>query len=287
MNTQHTLNHTHITFIGGGNMAVAILAGLQTNGVAGHQVMVIEPDQDKRTILTKKFGVSTANDIQAIQSVEKYDTNVIILAVKPQQLKSVCDDLSPLLLHTADSQALVISIAAGISAPVLSTWLNDYQQIVRVMPNTPAQIQAGVSALYALPTVSVKNQAQASAILEAVGAILWLKDEAKMDAVTAISGSGPAYVFYLIEALQAAAEGLGLTAEEAKLLALQTFAGASQLALQSEVDVKTLRAQVTSKGGTTEQGVAQLESADMMNIMQRATQAAAEKSAALGRDLLK
>jgi pyrroline-5-carboxylate reductase len=287
MNNQHALNKTYIIFIGGGNMAVAILAGLQTNGVAGHQVLVIEPDADKRAMLTKQYGVTTASAIKAIQTVEKYDTNVIILAVKPQQLKAVCGDLSKLLIKNLDSQALVISIAAGIGVPVLSTWLNDYPQIVRVMPNTPAQIQAGASALYALPTVSAKNQMLASAILEAVGAILWLKDEAKMDAVTAISGSGPAYVFYLIEALQAAAESLGLTADEAKLLALQTFAGASQLALQSDLDVKTLRAQVTSKGGTTEQGVAQLEAANIIDIMRRAAQAAAAKSAALGRDLLK
>jgi len=205
---------------------------------------------------------------------------VIVLAVKPQQLKEVCQQLNPVL-----TSQLVVSIAAGVRSKDMSTWLNHYQGIVRVMPNTPAQIQAGVSALYAMPQVTQTQREQATTILAAVGKTLWLDDEAKMDAVTAISGSGPAYVFYFIEALQAAGVALGLKDEEANMLALQTFAGASLLATQSNTDVKTLRAQVTSKGGTTEQGILSLESADIKQIIAQAAKAAADKSVTLG-DLL-
>jgi pyrroline-5-carboxylate reductase len=155
------------------------------------------------------------------------------------------------------------------------------------MPNTPAQIQAGVSALYALNKVSPQQREQANLILAAVGKTVWLDDENKMDAVTAISGSGPAYVFYLIEALQEAGVKLGLTADEANMLAVQTFKGASLLAAQSADDVVTLRAQVTSKGGTTEQGILALETADIKHIMQTAAKAAADKSKSLGDALSK
>jgi pyrroline-5-carboxylate reductase len=153
------------------------------------------------------------------------------------------------------------------------------------MPNTPAQIQAGVSALYADASLSQVQRDHAATIMMAVGKILWLDDEAKMDAVTAISGSGPAYVFYLIEALQDAAVGLGLKAEDARMLALQTFAGASLLAAQSNEDIQTLRAQVTSKGGTTEQGILALEAANIKSAIMSAAKAAAEKSVLLGDQL--
>lgn len=289
------LTNTHISFIGGGNMAVAMLAGLRANGFASQQLLVIEPDEDKRASLTKQFNVQTHCDLNAVFSVEQNDTHVLVMAVKPQQLKAVCNAISMRLsdkvslgthIHLFQSQLLIVSIAAGISANMLENWLGGHRNIVRVMPNTPAQIQAGVSALYALPSVSVQHQSTANAILQAVGATLWLTDEAKMDAVTAISGSGPAYVFYLIEALQAAGEKLGLTQDEAKLLALQTFAGASQLAAQSQLAVTTLRAQVTSKGGTTEQGIAVLEATNISQIIYEAARAAADKSIALQSELL-
>jgi pyrroline-5-carboxylate reductase len=153
------------------------------------------------------------------------------------------------------------------------------------MPNTPAQIRAGISALYAMPAVSNTQREHANIILAAVGKTLWLDDEAKMDAVTAISGSGPAYVFYFIEALQDAAMALGLDAEASKLLALETFSGASLLATQSKDDIKTLRAQVTSKGGTTEQGILTLETANIKDIIRKAAKAAADKSVMLGDQL--
>jgi pyrroline-5-carboxylate reductase len=265
----------NISFIGGGNMACAIIGGLKSNGFDMTAITVIEPDAQKRTQLATAFNVHVSADYADVGS-----TDIVVLAVKPQQLNEVCSQLSSML-----RLPLIISIAAGVRSADISRWLNGYQAIVRVMPNTPAQIQAGVSALYAMASVSQVQRAQATMILAAVGKTLWLDDEAKMDAVTAISGSGPAYVFYMIEALQEAAISLGLKADEARMLSLQTFAGASLLAIQSVDDIKVLRAQVTSKGGTTEQGLLVLEAANIKDIIKNAAQAAADKSALLGNQL--
>jgi pyrroline-5-carboxylate reductase len=271
------MNQTmHISFIGGGNMASAILGGLKKQAFNMSAICVIEPDAEKRLGLSKQFGVATAQHIADIPTASQ----VLVLAIKPQQMQAVCTQLNGQL-----KQQLVISIAAGIRTKELSRWLHGHAAIVRVMPNTPAQIQAGVSALYALPSVNASQREQAKSILAAVGTSLWLDEEEKMDAVTAISGSGPAYVFYLIEALQDAAINLGLAPEDAKLLALETFAGASLLARQSTVDIQELRAQVTSKGGTTEQGIHSLESAHIKDIILAAARAAAKKSKLLGDEL--
>ncbi len=264
-----------INFIGGGNMARAIIAGLKQNGYDMSTITVLERDAKKRADLTLELNVQVTDTY-----AEFNNTDVVVLAVKPQQLKEVCTQLSPAL-----KSQLVISIAAGVRSKDISRWLNNYLSIVRAMPNTPAQIQAGVSAIYAMPAVSEVQKNQANAILAAAGKTLWLSEEADMDAVTAISGSGPAYVFYFIEALQEAGVALGLNTEAAKMLALQTFAGASLLAAQSADDVKTLRAQVTSKGGTTEQGIMALESANIKNIVKKAARAAADKSMTLGDQL--
>ena len=274
----------NISFIGGGNMARAIIGGLKNNGFDMTNICVIEPNAATRAALTSEFNVQTFDTY-----VENFNTpktqSVIILAVKPQILQEVCQQLAPKLVNQQTSPPLIISIAAGIRSQEISRWLGYYSAIVRVMPNTPAQIQAGISALYAMPHVSQAQRDQATTILTAVGSTLWLEDETKMDAITAISGSGPAYVFYLIEALQEAAVYLGLKPEEARLLALQTFAGASLLAKQSTEDIKTLRAQVTSKGGTTEQGILALEAANIKQIIFKAAQAAADKSRTLGGEL--
>lgn len=271
----------NISFIGGGNMARAIIGGLKNNGFDMAAITVIEPDAQKRHQLANQFNVQVGDNYVDICNKNSLN-NVIILAVKPQQLHEVCLQLQPHL-----NTQLVISIAAGIRSEVISAWLNNYQAIVRVMPNTPAQIQAGISALYAMPHVNQVQRQQATIILEAAGMILWLDKEDKMDAITAISGSGPAYVFYFIEALQEAAISLGLTAEESRVLAVQTFAGASLLAKHSADDIKVLRAQVTSKGGTTEQGILQLEAANIKNSVMLAAQAAADKSRTLGDDFAK
>lgn len=258
-------------------MARAIIGGLQSNGFDTKDIIVIEPDASKRDALNQEFNVQVSNAYAEIRN-----SDVIVLAVKPQQLKSVCGDLCQFL-----NAQLIISIAAGVRSIDISRWLNQYKAIVRVMPNTPAQIRAGMSALYAMDNVSAVQRDQATTILAAVGKTLWLNDESKMDAVTAISGSGPAYVFYLIEALQEAGVSLGLTPLEANTLALQTFAGASSLAIESAENVSALRAQVTSKGGTTEQGILALEAANIKNIMMSAAKAAAEKSLSLGNELAK
>lgn len=264
-----------INFIGGGNMARAIIGGLKQNGLDMSAVTVLELDAQKRLDLAQEFNVNTTNSYADFN-----DTDVIVLAVKPQQLKEVCAKLNPVL-----KSQLVVSIAAGVRSQDISRWLGNYSAIVRVMPNTPAQIRAGISALYAMPAVSNTQREHANIILAAVGKTLWLEDEAKMDAVTAISGSGPAYVFYFIEALQDAAMALGLDAEASKLLALETFSGASLLATQSKDDIKALRAQVTSKGGTTEQGILTLETANIKDIIRKAAKAAADKSVMLGDQL--
>lgn len=271
-------NKMNISFIGGGNMARAIIGGLKNNDFDMMAITVIDPDEEKRKQLAAEFNVQVSDSYVENDNIKL--NHVIVLAVKPQQMKEVCTQLS----HKISTQ-LIISIAAGIRTVDISRWLGNYPSIVRVMPNTPAQIQAGVSALFALPKVTQAQQSQASTILDAVGMTLWLNDEAKMDAVTAISGSGPAYVFYLIEALQDAAISLGMTAEESSMLAVQTFAGASLLASQSKTDIQTLRGQVTSKGGTTEQGILALESANIKNIILAAAKAAADKSKSLGDNL--
>lgn len=264
-----------VAFIGGGNMATAIIGGLQQNGSQLSDFLVIEPSDDKRTLLQQTYGVDISDN--AIAATQK---SAIVLAVKPQQLQSVCDAIRPDI-----KDQLVISIAAGIRTDTLVNWLGQHNKVIRVMPNTPAQVQAGISALFALPQVSANEKQAAQALMQAVGKTVWVNDEAKMDAVTAISGSGPAYVFYCIEALQEAATNLGLSTEQSRQLALQTFLGASQLAATSEEPVATLREKVTSKGGTTEKGLAVLASKDIKAIFDQAAQAAAAQSVILGDQL--
>jgi pyrroline-5-carboxylate reductase len=268
--TEHTIGK--ICFIGGGNMARALIGGLQTNGYLMSDINVIEPDAEKRSQLKIDFGVSVTEQLPSVAMAD-----IVVLAVKPQQLRDLSIFLGSLL-----QKQLLISIAAGIRAKDIARWLGGYQSIIRVMPNTPAQIQLGVSALYAMPEVTKVQHEQAETILKAVGEILWLDEEAKMDAVTAISGSGPAYVFYFIEAMQQAALELGLNEDQAKTLSLQTFIGASKLAEQSHESPAILRSQVTSKGGTTEQAILTMESAAVKSSIIKAAKAAASRSEELG-----
>lgn len=261
-----------VSFIGGGNMARALIGGLQKNNFAMANINVVESDAEKRARLHADFGVTVTEQLPSVSN-----SDVIVLAVKPQQLR----DLSIFLGSLLQNQ-LIISIAAGVRSVDLARWLGGYQAIVRVMPNTPAQIQAGISALFSLPAVTGLQREQADMLLSAVGQTLWLDDEAKLDAVTAISGSGPAYVFYFIEALQQAAMELGLSAEQAGLLSLHTFLGASQLAEQSASNPATLRAQVTSKGGTTERALQSLEADEIKTAIIKAARAASIRSKELG-----
>ncbi|MGH8710219.1 MAG: pyrroline-5-carboxylate reductase [Burkholderiales bacterium] len=263
----------NVTFIGGGNMASALIGGLLQQGRAASSLRVVEISADARNTIQRSFSVTAYADLP--QGCAGSD--IIILAVKPQQLREVALALKVLL-----KSQIVISIAAGIRTRDLSRWLGDYSRVVRVMPNTPALVGAGISGLYAMSTVTQAEKQQAEAILAAVGSTLWLNDEAQMDAVTAVSGSGPAYVFYFIEALQRAAQELGFDAQQAKQLSLDTFAGAVKLAKHGTEDAQTLRQRVTSKGGTTERAISIMEQAQLQRHITEAIRAAQERSRELG-----
>jgi pyrroline-5-carboxylate reductase len=262
-------------FIGGGNMSRALIVGLKSQQFIMQDITVIELEANRRDVLMRELSVNTSAELASIQGCD-----VIVLAIKPQQLPTFAKTLAPLLTNQ-----LVISIAAGIRLVDLSRWLGDYQTIIRAMPNTPAQIQAGVTGLYAMTSVSTAQIAQADQILSAAGSTLWLDSEEKLDAITAISGSGPAYVFYFIEALQAAALALGLDETQAKQLSISTFKGASLLADASHTPIATLREQVTSKGGTTEQGLLSLQQSQVQQAIILAAQKACERAKTLGIEL--
>ena len=265
-----------ICFIGGGNMASAIIGGLLESGyVQAETVRVVEINADNRSRLQNEFGVQVTADLgEGVTGSE-----VVVLAVKPQQLRELSAQLAPLL-----NGQLIISIAAGIRAADLKGWL-DTRNIVRAMPNTPALIRKGVTGLYALRGVCAGHKTIAGNILKAIGTSVWLDDEAQMDALTAVSGSGPAYVFYFIEAMQQAAVELGLSEAQAQELVLETFAGATELAKASPDDVATLRARVTSKNGTTERALLSMEADQVKQHIVRAVQAAAARSQEMGDEL--
>ena len=266
----------NITFIGGGNMASAIIGGLLRKRWPRTAIRVVEIAQPARARLQREYKVKTSPALDAAAA----RSECIVLAVKPQQMRETARALVPL-----PASQLVISIAAGIRVKDLSRWLGGHARIVRVMPNTPALARAGISGLYAGAGVDAAGRKAAGRILGAVGATLWLDREERLDAVTAVSGSGPAYVFYFIEALEQAARELGLAADAARALALETFAGAVKLAAQSGEAPEALRARVTSKGGTTERALAYMESDRVKEAIVRAVRAAAERSRELGDEL--
>ncbi len=266
----------NLTFIGGGNMAAAIIGGLLQKGWQPAQLRAVEIFAAAREKLEQTYKVRTFAALDANAA----DTDCIVLAVKPQQLREVALGLAPFV-----KQQLVVTIAAGIRCGDLSRWLGGYQRIVRVMPNTPALVLSGVSGLYAMPGVDASGKQRAGEILGAVGTVQWFDNENALDAVTAVSGSGPAYVFYFIEALQQAALELGLNAAQARELVIGTFTGAAKLAAQSSEDAATLRARVTSKGGTTERALASMEADALKAAIVKAVKAAALRSLELGDEL--
>jgi pyrroline-5-carboxylate reductase len=263
----------NITFIGGGNMAGAMIGGLIRKRWPRKAIRVVEIAQPARKRIEQALKVKTLGTIDAAA----VKSDCIVLAVKPQQMREVARSLKPLL-----ASQLVVTIAAGIRVKDLSRWLGGYRRIVRVMPNTPALVHAGISGLYAPPAIGPADRAAAGKVLGAVGGILWFEREDDLDAVTAVSGSGPAYVFYFIEALARAARELGLAADAAHRLAIETFAGAVKLAAQSGEPPETLRSRVTSKGGTTERALNSMESDHVKETIVRAVKAAAERSRELG-----
>ncbi len=263
----------NILFIGGGNMAAAIIGGLISRDWPAVSICAVDVQEDARAGLESRFGIRTAAEPGS--AIAKADC--IVLAVKPQQLRAVALDIA-----TAVRGRLVISIAAGLRCGDISRWLGGSPHIVRAMPNTPALVAAGITGLYAMPQVTAAQRNTAEDILAAVGATFWVGEERDLDAVTAVSGSGPAYVFYFIEALEQAARELGLSPEIARQSALATFAGAVKLAAGDDADAATLRARVTSKGGTTERAIGMLDEARVMEAFRRAVRGAAERAAELG-----
>jgi len=269
---QHKLK---IAFIGGGNMARALITGLLPQLESPEQIHVIDVSQEALARLESEFGVSTS--LAFDEHLQQMD--VIVLAVKPQQLRDAVGEILPHL-----NQQLLISIVAGIRVSDISRWLQTYDKIVRAMPNTPALIGKGMTGLYAMPGVSPEQRQIAEDILAAVGLTSWLGEEHLIDAVTAISGSGPAYVFYFIEALQEAAIQLGLSADQGAQFAMATFEGAAQLALHSDESVSVLRERVTSKGGTTYAALHSLDKHHVRDAIIHAVKAAADRAHELGEE---
>lgn len=262
-----------ITFLGGGNMAAALIGGMKEKGFSAAGIQVIELNGEVRDALTEKFGVRCTGAVDEAS----LNCEVLVLAVKPQQMREA---VAPLVGQLGNQ--LVISIAAGLRVADIARWLGNYGRIVRTMPNTPALIGAGITGLYAAPDVDAEQRQLADAILAAVGSTVWVEDEAQVDAVTAISGSGPAYVFYFIEALESAALELGFDLPSARKLALETTLGAARLAARSDDAPAILRERVTSKGGTTEAALRSLEGDAVRTAISRAAQAAAARGRELG-----
>ncbi len=264
------MNEPKLAVIGGGNMATSLIGGLIEKGYAADLISVSDPVAASRAVLAEKFGIrTTADNAGAVATAD-----VVILAVKPQVMKVVATALRVALNH----QPLVISIAAGIPVAALQTWLGERVPIVRCMPNTPALVQAGATGLYATDRVSATQRGQAEAILAAVGTCLWVPREADIDAVTALSGSGPAYFFLVIEAMVKAGTELGLAPDTALHLTLQTALGAAKMALASDVDVAELRRRVTSPGGTTERALEVFISNGLPALIDKAMLAARDRA---------
>jgi len=264
-----------IAFIGGGNMARAIVGGLLAKGTQPAEILVVERDVITRSKLAAQYGVEV---VEAPDKIAHAD--VVVFAVKPQQMREAAAEVAA---HAADS--LFISIAAGIRLEDLARWLGGRTRLVRAMPNTPALVHAGITGLFAPEALAEADRTAAERLLAAVGATLWFEREGDLDAVTAVSGSGPAYVFYAIEALEQAARELGLADGAARSLALWTFVGATKLAIERGEEPATLRAQVTSKGGTTEAAVRMLDERQVKEAFVAAVRAACERSQAMGAEL--
>lgn len=256
-------------------MAASLMGGLRADGVSAERLTVVEPHAERRSWLTDQFA-----GIRVLESVtsDALSGEVVVLAVKPQIMREVASTLAPML---PTSKPLMVSIAAGIRMQDLERWLGGTVPVVRSMPNTPALIRCGATALCANAEVSTAQRSCAERLLRAVGLCLWVPDEAQIDAVTALSGSGPAYFFAFMEALQTAGESLGLSHETARLLTLQTALGAARMAMESRDSPATLRTQVTSRGGTTEAALNQLSHSGFSGLVQQALQAAHDRSRTL------
>lgn len=269
---------TTIAFIGGGNMACSLIGGLIADGCDPKKIWVADPTPAKLSTLQEQFGINITTDNDAAVS----QSSVVVLAVKPQMLREVANQLAGVIQR---KKPLVISIAAGVREPDLCDWLGGDVAVVRTMPNTPALVSSGATALYANQRVSSPQRQLAESILRAVGLTIWVEDESQMDAVTAVSGSGPAYFFLVMETMEKAGIDLGLSPENARLLTLQTAFGAAKMALESTEGPAALRARVTSPGGTTERAIGVLQEGGLESLFGKALEAASRRSRELG-DLL-
>ncbi|MFN5744649.1 MAG: pyrroline-5-carboxylate reductase [Methylococcaceae bacterium] len=263
-------------FIGAGNMATSLIGGLIADGYPGAAIWVSDINEAGLNALAERHGVNVTTD----NSVVAEHADILVLAVKPQILKAVCTALAPTI---ATSRPLVVSIAAGITIAPIDRWLGGDAAIVRCMPNTPAMVMTGATGLFANTRTSSVQRSQAEAILRAVGLTVWVDDEALLDAVTALSGSGPAYYFLFMEAMEAEGVRLGLSPEVARLLTQQTALGAGRIAIESAETPAELRRRVTSPGGTTEQAINCFEKGGLRSLVGEAMAAAARRAAELSK----
>jgi pyrroline-5-carboxylate reductase len=261
-----------IAFIGGGNMAGAIIGGLIRDGLAAARIEVVEPVAEARARLQTQFGI-TAQEHAGLALAR---AGLVVWAVKPQTFKDAAGQARP---HTGN--ALHLSVAAGIRSDSIAQWLGS-ERIVRSMPNTPALIGKGITALYARPGVSADDQRRVEQVIATTGESLWVNEEVQLDAVTALSGSGPAYVFFFLEAMTQAGVEMGLTREQAYQLSVATFAGASELARASDDPPQLLRQRVTSKGGTTHAAISSMEQDQVQSLFMKALHAARQRARELG-----
>jgi pyrroline-5-carboxylate reductase len=279
-----SLANLKIGFIGGGNMASALIGGLIKQGAQAKNMFVADPFDQTRQRLERDLSIICAASVDKLTPhIESCD--VLVMAVKPQQFKEAASELA-LVLKSLANKPLCLSVAAGIKTADMAKWLG-HQRIIRAMPNTPALISEGMTGLFADSNISAADQSLASSICEAVGKIVWVSSEKQMDDITAVSGSGPAYVFAFLESLEKAAIAQGLSQEQARLLAIQTLQGAAKLAAQSSESPATLRERVTSKGGTTYAALTVLEQESWANIMMKAVAAASDRSEAMGEEFSK
>lgn len=266
-----------IAFIGGGNMSSALIGGLLARGTSAGDLSVADPSLAQLERLGRDFGLETTTDnVEAVRGAD-----IVVLAVKPQDMAQAAGSLAAEL---AARRRVVVSVAAGIRLASLAVWLGGNMPLVRAMPNRPALIGAGVTAVFAAPEVVPTERASVAEVLSALGPMVWLDEETQMDAVTAVSGSGPAYFFLLVEALEEAGAALGLPRAAAHLLAVNTALGAGRMAAEGTDPPAALREQVTSRGGTTAAALAVLEAADFRGLVQRAVAAAEHRSAELARE---
>ena len=267
-----------IAFIGAGNMAGALIGGLLADGIPAERIIAADPSAEKCQALADASGIQSTQDNHKAATA----ADTIVFAVKPQILKHVAERLAA---EVQQRMPLVISIAAGIRCDSLQNWLGGDCALVRTMPNTPAMLQAGATVLYATPAVSQTQREQAESLMRAVGLTQWVEDENLLDAVTALSGSGPAYYFLVMEAMESAAREFGLAPQTARLLTLQTALGAARMALESSDSPQALRGNVTSPGGTTERAIEVLEDGALRDLFERAMNAARDRSIELSEQL--